>query len=136
MNSHEQSQLAESITTGQSHGAAPARESVLAALLLVSAIVLIGLVIVQLGRGGQRASAPDAAVAALPLTLGMNADTVAQVGEFSMLSFNAGSDDVVAVLDSRGEQVFVYRIENQREFKLLERQSLVDIFVKSRAGRK
>lgn len=116
-----------------------ARVDLAAPLLLASALVIAALIIVQLGRGGQKLGTPDAALASMPLTLAMNAgrsDTVAQLGDYSMLSFDAGSDDVIAVLDSRGEQLFVYRIENQREFKLLERESLPDIFIKSKTGRK
>lgn len=115
---------------------AGARSVVPTALLTCSALIIAALIIVQLGRMGRAPGTPDAALAAIPLTLGMNADVVAQAGEFTMLSFNAGSDDVLAVLDSRGEQLFAYRIENQREFKLIERQSLPEVFAKAKAMRK
>lgn len=116
--------------------------SVTALVLWASALVLGGLIVVELGRIGRQASAPDAAIGSPALSLamaGMSADVVAQVGEYSMLAFSAGSEDVLVVLDGRNEQYFAYRIRNQREVELLERQSLASVFGTAKAigpGRK
>lgn len=110
-------------------------------VLWASALVLAGMLVMQLGRLGQSAGAPDAAMAApLVIASAMGAgDVVAQVGEYSLLSFNAGNEDVLIVLDGRNEQLFAYRVRNQREVELLERATLESIFRAAKAvgpGRK
>lgn len=119
-----------------SHADSPLRRALSGsrALLWASALVLTGLIVAQLGRIAQSPAAPDAAFA-LPLP----ADVVTNVGDYTMMSFNAGSDDVLVVMDSRGEQLFAYRVANQRELQLLTRESLADVFAHARAmgsGRK
>lgn len=101
--------------------------------LVASALVILALIIVQAGRaaGGGAArneSSSAARDAAFAASMPMSADSVSRVGDFTMMSFNAGSEDVVLVLDGRGEELFAYSIENQTAVKLLGRDKLSDIF--------
>lgn len=102
---------------------------------MVSALVLAGLVGVQVGRmfsatwsdGSDKPFDPAALLGAL--TPEARGDVVTRVGEYSLLTFNAGNDDVLAVVDSRGEQIFFYRVKNQNQFEFIRRESLAEMFV-------
>lgn len=96
------------------------------AALWASAAVLCGLILVQLGR--VPAKVENRAVARM-MTMD---DVVSRVGDFTMLSFNAGSDDVLAVLDGRGEELYFYRVKNQRELEFLGREDLKAVFATGR----
>ncbi len=101
-------------------------------LLWASAAIIAALIIVQLGKladGGGR-SGPGVALAALPM--GMGAESVSRVGDYTVLTFNAGNDDVLAILDGRGEELFTYRVKNLREFEFLGRERLPELFATSR----
>ncbi len=87
------------------------------ALLWFSAFILIGLLIVQSGRlaSGHLATA--------------RADVVSQVGDYTTLTFaTQSSEDLLMVVDGRGEQIFVYRILNQKQLELLKRYDLPALF--------
>jgi hypothetical protein len=49
-----------------------------------------------------------------------------------MLTFDAGNDDVLLVMDSRAEQLFAYRVRNQNSFELIEPYDLKDMFLRAR----
>ncbi len=105
-----------------------------AALLWASAFILSALLLVQLGRstapvGGRT---PDAAIAQAFAGAGGGGGLVSRVGDYTILSFNAGNDEAVAVLDGRGEQVYFYRIKNLSEFEFLGRESLPNLFTTAR----
>jgi hypothetical protein len=87
------------------------------ALLWCSAFILLGLLVVQSGRiAAHRSNAA-------------RADLVSRVGEFTTLTLNAqSSEDVLVVLDGRGEQIFTYRILNQKQVELLKRYDLSTLF--------
>ena len=92
------------------------------AILWASAFVLAGLIIIQAGRGAASDRSRDAALANAAAM-----DIVARAGDFTTLTFSvgsSGSDDVLMVLDSRGEDLFTYRIVNQRQFEFLGRDDL------------
>lgn len=97
------------------------------AALWASAAVLAGLILVQLGRVPARQIEPQAMARLMTMD-----DVVARVGDFTMLSFNAGSDDVLAVLDGRGEELYFYRVRNQRELEFLGREDLKAVFAAAR----
>lgn len=100
---------------------------------MLGAIALLALTCVQVGRLTSRgSSAPVDAAARSALILPASMDVVSQVGEFTTLTFNAGSDDVLAVLDGRGEQLFLYRVRNQREIEFISRDDLKNIFAAAR----
>jgi hypothetical protein len=100
------------------------------ALLWASAFVLAGLIVVQLGRsdtatGGRGSGAALAAAMSMP-------DGVSRVGDYTAMTFNAGSDEVLAVLDGRGEELFLYRVKNMNDFEFLGRDSLPSVFATAR----
>lgn len=90
------------------------------AVLCASAMVLVGLIISQLGRVGSPAHAATML------------DLVAQGGDYAMLTVDAGSDDVLVVLDQRAEELLVYRTINQSRVELKARQSVRDLFFAAR----
>lgn len=97
------------------------------AVLWASAFVLAAMVIVQAGR------------LVWPLGAPAHADLVASVGDYTALTFNSGNDDVLAVLDGRGEQLYAYRIQSQNRLDLLRAYSVKELFDTGRrlgAGRK
>jgi hypothetical protein len=98
-----------------------------AAWLWASALVLAGLIVVQLARPATGTSPRDPG-AVFALAAGLPGDVVTRVGDFSLLTFDAGSDDVLVVLDGRDEQILVYGIEQQNKLVLLDREALPAIF--------
>lgn len=88
--------------------------------LLASAIVLGGLLVVQLGRLGGGTPA--------------YADLVNQGGEFGILASMSTSDDLIIVLDQRNEDLLVYLPYNQRAIEFKARHSLKELFTTARAA--
>lgn len=87
------------------------------ALLWFSAFILLGLVVVQAGRLASHWS--NAA----------RADVVSRVGDYTLLTANAqSSEDIAIVVDGRGEQLFVYRIQNQKALELVRKYELSALF--------
>lgn len=87
------------------------------ALLWCSAFILFGLLIVQSGKltSGYLAAA--------------RADVVSRVGDYTTLTFaNQSSEDLLMVVDGRGEQIFMYRILNQKQLELVKRYDLPALF--------
>jgi hypothetical protein len=104
-------------------------------VLGASALVLLALVCVQGGRALQLSSRAAENLDTLPAAgriIPASMDVVTQAGEYTAMTFNAGSDDVLAVLDGRGEQLFVYRVRNQREIEFISRDDLKNIFSTAR----
>ena len=108
------------------HSAPPAPPRILStsALLWASAFVLAAMIVVQLGKIGGRGSV---ALAELPA-----GDVVSRVGDYTVLTFNGGNDDVLAVLDGRAEEIFTYRVKNLNQFEFLGRDKLADLFTAAR----
>ena len=121
------------------HPAAPVLRRSPRVWLWASAFVLAALLLMQInsltsagGRPdlGHRAGAPAPGFTFdPPLASAALAGDVARVGDQTMLTFNAGDDDVLAVVDSRAEQMLVYRIRNRTSFELLGVYSLPELFV-------
>lgn len=104
-----------------------ARIDTASAALWASAFLLTAMIIVQAGR------------LAWPLGSPAKADLVSRVGDYTALTFNSGNDDVLAVLDGRGEQLYAYRIQAQNRLELLRAYNVRDLFDIGRrlgAGRK
>ena len=87
-------------------------------VLWASAAALAGLIVVQLTRIG----AP---------TLVM-ADLVAQSGDFALLTFSGGNDDVLLVLDQRTESLLMYGVRGQNALEFKGRQDLRELFFDAR----
>ncbi len=112
----------------------PRRLSINTALAFSAGVLLVLVAVLALRTG---ADAPQAHAIPFPLTLA--SDSAVQAGEFTLLTFNAANnEDLVAVLDSRAERLFVYSVDQQRFLVLLDNQRLADIFAVTRrlgAGR-
>jgi hypothetical protein len=96
-------------------------------MLWASALVIAALIVVQLGKYTQ--GSPNAA----------RADVVTRVQDYTALTFNAGNDDVLLVLDGRGEQLFMYRVKNQNTVEFIDKLMLPEVFETTKrlgAGRK
>lgn len=65
------------------------------------------------------------------------ADVASQAGEFAALTTDAGSDDLLIVLDQRAEALLVYHVKNQTSLEFRGREDLRDLFIQARraAGR-
>lgn len=116
------------------------RSLVLRAGLVLLAGVLVAGITAQVAtrvRALLSAHAPLAANAASPaptviMPAAFTSDVAARVGDYSVLTFNAGSDDVLAVLDSRGEELFFYRVKNLTQVEFLGREHLPTLFATGR----
>ncbi len=104
------------------------RSSSGAVWLWASAAVLLGLIIVQLGKAPP-ARSPSVAHAELALAA---MGEVSRVGDFTLLTFNAGSDDVLAVLDGRNEELYFYRVRNQTQLDFISRENLNQLFASAK----
>ncbi len=106
-----------------------------------SAFVLSGLCLLQLSRlaGWTNSSAVDAAnlvLAAEPLfgdPAHGRGGMVTSAGGYTTMTANVDSEDVLLVLDSRSEQLLVYRVQNLQSVELRDRQSLPGLFTTARA---
>jgi hypothetical protein len=90
--------------------------------LWASAFVLVALIVVQAGRIGEA-----------------RADMVSTVGGLSILTADTGSEESLFVLDSRKEEISVYRVVNQNTLELYRRYELPRVFGDARSkalGRK
>lgn len=116
-----------------SEPAAPSQRSSSAALLWTSAFIIGALIVVQLGRMAEPRGGAGVALAELPMGMGgMPAESVSRVGDYTVMTFNAGSDDVLAILDGRGEELFTYRVKNLNQFEFLGREKLPEMFATAR----
>jgi hypothetical protein len=106
------------------------------AMLWASAFVLAGLIVVQLGRspapvGGAGMGGLDAVVSAA-MAAPMADGSVSRVGDYTVMTFSTGNDDVLAILDSRAEEMFLYRVRSMSEFEFLGRDNLPNLFATAR----
>lgn len=92
------------------------------AALASSALVLTGLILWQLGS--LTGSNPARASSML--------DLVASNADMTMLTADAGSDDVLVVLDQHGESLLVYHVVGQQRLDFVARQSLRELFMMAR----
>jgi len=93
-------------------------------LLLGTALVASALLVVQaaarvpqLGGGGS----------------GSRAGMVSQSGPYTVMSSDAGNEDIVAVLDNRNEQLMVYKVENSQSLQLYQKLALPRLFMDAKA---
>lgn len=86
------------------------------AALWAGAAVLTALIIVQAGRGVEGL---DAAA---------QAEMVSEVGDFTMMTTDAGNEEIVLVLDARSEDLSIYRVDQQTTLELYQRVNLQRIF--------
>lgn len=104
-------------------------------VLWASAFVLAGLILVQM----RLASTVHAAPPLFGQNSLANAGMVSSAGGYTVLTSDVGNEDILIVLDSRNEELFIYHVENQSSVQLLERQTLPALFAEARTraqGRK
>ena len=89
--------------------------SLSAAGLWASAFVLMGLIVVQAGR----------------VTSEARADVVATTGPLTALTFTAANEDLLAVVDSRAEELYLYRGE-RNSVNLIQIYNLPALFAEAR----
>jgi len=99
--------------------------------LLASALVLLGLVLVQAGRsgtnGGQSSPVAPATALAEMATIGGGYAAMTTQGQSS-------SEELLYVLDQRAERLMVYRVENQRDVVLQRSEDLARVFAQARGA--
>lgn len=95
--------------------------------LIASALVLLGLILVQAGRSTQ--SSPIAPATAL-------AEMAALGGGYAAMTTQgqSSSEELLYVLDQRAERLMVYRVENQRDVVLQRSEDLARVFAQARAA--
>jgi hypothetical protein len=87
------------------------------AALWASALMIAALIIVQAGRMG-----PEPA----------RADVVSTVAGTTALTFEAQSEDLLAIVDGRQEMLFVYRVQNKTALELVRSYNLPELFTEAR----
>lgn len=98
-------------------GGTPRRAALPDGALWLSALVLLVLILVQAAGSG------------LPSA---RADLVSSVGDYTMLTFDAGNDDVLLVMDGRAEELYAYRVKNQNSLELIAPYQLKAIFMETK----
>lgn len=58
---------------------------------------------------------------------------VSQSGPFTVMSSDAGNEDIVVVVDNRNEQLLVYKVENSQSLQLFQKLSMPRLFVDAKA---
>jgi hypothetical protein len=86
-------------------------------VLWASAFVIAAMILVVAGRGGG---------------LEARGEMVSRVGEYTLLSTDGGNEDVIVVLDSRSEELMVYKIVRQRSVDLMQKINLKETFSDAR----
>lgn len=100
-------------STNDDTGAGPAP-----AALWASAFILLALVIIQGGRVMPTAGAD-----------------VSEIGDMTILTANAGDqEEVLCILDGRGDTLFIYGVENRNTIKLYQQLGLNEMFTNARGG--
>lgn len=95
--------------------------------LLASALVLLGLVLVQAGRSGESSPVSPAAALAEMATAGGAYSAMTTQGQSS-------SEELLYVLDQRAEKLMVYRVENGRALTLQRSEDLAQVFAQAKAA--
>jgi hypothetical protein len=112
----------ESVTNESTASPGPSAPRPSDGALWASMFVLAGLLIVQLTRAGLGVGATA------------KADVVSSVDKYTVLTFNTGTDDAVAVLDSSGEELFIYQVKKNDRLDFAGRQNLRDLFTTAKMG--
>lgn len=105
-----------------------ARPGVWTVALALSALALAACLGWQLARnaGPRPVSLPPGAA------LAMAAGVVSSSNEFTLLTADGGSEDILFILDGRGESLLAYRVANQSRLDLVRRWDLKQLFTEGR----
>lgn len=115
------SDQATNTTDGRAAAPVRDRERGLRWLLSISGVLLLGMLAwqaqaMQISRGDG----------------GGGAGMVSSVGDYTMMTFPAGNEDMLLTLDNRSEELYVYRVENQVAVSLFQKLSLPRLFSEAR----
>ncbi len=111
------------MNTSQNHGAYGHAALPRAGLLATAAVAGVLLVVQaaarvpQIGTGGS----------------GSRAGMVSQSGPFTVMSSEAGNEDIVVVVDNRNEQLMVYKVENGQSLQMYQKLALPRLFMDAKA---
>ena len=124
-------------TNTQAKQSALPRTSIPTSALGVSAVLLLVMVITQAsGKWGWcGATARDAADSSLLASAYANNAMidVAVMDDFTLLTAEiSGGGDILCVVDSRTETIFVYEIQARQRFELVRRENLAQLFDSAR----
>ncbi|MFO0835012.1 MAG: hypothetical protein U0638_08585 [Phycisphaerales bacterium] len=105
---------------GEPRNSAPRSERGLRWLLSLSAVALLGLLTwraqaMQLGRDG-----------------GGSQGMVSNAGDYTMMTFSIGNEDMLLTLDNRAEELYIYRVENQTSVAMFQKLNLPRLFNEAR----
>lgn len=100
--------------------------------LWVTALLLALCCALLVARPSADRRAPDLDPLALLAVAPAQAGMVSHVGSLAVLTCDVGQEEVLVVLDNRGEQMLVYRVENMNTATLLQRVSLPRVFLDGR----
>jgi len=64
---------------------------------------------------------------------GSRSGMVSQSGPYTMMSSDAGNEDIVIVLDNRNEQLMVYKVDNGQSVQLFQKLALPRLFMDAKA---
>lgn len=95
--------------------------------LLCMLCVAAGVKFAGAGAAGNRTALP------FSLPEAQAAGVVSQVGGLTVMTTDATNEDLLLVLDSRNEELFVYRTQNNESVQLLQRYPIPQLFVDARA---
>jgi hypothetical protein len=88
-------------------------------MLWASAFILAGMIVLQSGRSGSTEA---------------RADLVASAGGVTLMTVRAApGEDLLLVIEGHREELFIYRVEDQRTTELQRRYSLPQLFAEARA---
>ncbi len=93
------------------------------AVLWASAFLLAGLILFKLSGSTEPRLDPSALFGS-PAHAGL----VSSVGEFTLMTVDGGTEDILLVIDNVSEEMLVYRVENQRVVNLEGRYKLPEVF--------
>lgn len=101
----------------------PVRSLLARVTLLAGAVVLATLVVTQVLRITSARGIESTALAGL----------VSDVGGMTILTVEANSDELVFVIDSRSEELMVYKAENNQTLELLQKYNVPEVFNQAKA---
>lgn len=102
------------------------RKQPLVVVLLLTLAVFVGVLISRAMPSRTQNIFEVPAAFALP-------SDVSQTGGLTVLTSEAGNEDLLVVLDSRNEELFVYRTDLKQGSQLLQRYPVAQLFTDARA---
>jgi hypothetical protein len=106
----------------------PSRRSPLMVVMVMTLAIFAGVLIARFhARPGASPAQPFDVAAAFA------GGTVSQTGGLTILTSEAGNEDLLVVLDARNEELFVYRADVKNGLQLLQRYPVAQLFTDARA---